>query len=216
MKKHRKASYIALIFAAVFLVFLLVVIALARIFSTLQAVETLKFSEEAAGVDTHLYVLLNNNYCTPNTKLPFKLVLGTELSKDTISGPEEEITINYNNQEDKLKIKDCIEEYMNRLQISEYKFYIEYNSGENMVLNTIRKEEDIITEWEYIAVPEDNIAKAVLKIKIDPVVKTTKNPCPDKDNYGCVPQNACSLYGGICVTKFMCGPTRCCCKGLPV
>ncbi|MEA3343029.1 MAG: hypothetical protein U9Q92_02585 [archaeon] len=216
MKKHRKALGISIAIALMFVIFFAAFILIVRVILTVQAVETLKFSEESTAVNTHLYVLLNNNDCTPNTMLPFKIVLGTELSKTPIPGPEEDITINYNNQQDDLKIKDCIEDYMRRLQISEYRFYIEYDGVENMLLDTIKKEEDIITQWEYIAVPESNIAKAVLKIKIDHVVITGKTACPNEDNYRCVPQMACSLFGGICSNKYVCSATKCCCKYLPV
>ncbi len=222
MKKHKKGIF-DVFFAIAMVLFAALIIAFAHFFFIKQSVETLKFAEETTGVDTYLYVLLNNNYCTPNTKLPFKIVLGTELSKDPTPGPDEEITISYNYQEDKLKIKDCIEKYMERLQVGEYAFYIEYKGEKSMTIDTFKKErEDITTEWEYIVVPKntvaapgDMIAKAYLKIKIESKISRGSS-CPEDENLRCVPRRACSLFGGICKASYACSPTKCCCKDLPL
>ncbi len=214
-KKQRKSLFGTDMYITVIVIlFCILVIGVAHLIFTYQSIETLKFSDEHSVVDTHLYVLLNNNYCTPLTKLPLKTVIGTALSKDISHVPTSDITINYNNAEDTLQIEKCISDYAKRLQIDEYLFYVMYNDNKCLIIG--KETEDMSVEMEDIAIPPAGIATAFLKIKREPAITTGNQPCPQDDDLRCMPQKSCALFGGSCKNQYLCSPAHCCCNNLPV
>ncbi len=214
-KKHRKSLMMFDMYFAVFVIlFCVLVVAVAQVLFQKQTIETLMFSDEHSAVNTHLYVLLNNNYCTPLTKVPLKIVIGTVLSEDPTQDPFSDTVIKYNNQEDTLQIGNCISDYANKLQVDEYFFYVQYN--DNKYLTIGEETEDMSVEMEDIAVPSAGIATAVLKIKRELQISSGKTACPEDDELRCIPQKSCALFGGICKTQYLCSPTQCCCSNLPL
>ena len=184
---------------------------------TNKSVEDLKFAEETSNVDTYLYVLLNNNYCTPNTKLPLKDVIATALSQSPIPSVYDNIRIEYGNKEDILQIGKCIGVYADRLYIGEYYFYVEYGGTNYLTVGQEPDDESMSTEEEHIAVPKDNkIATVVLRIKKDSKIDPKKSNCPADDDLRCVQKKTCQLFGGICKSNYLCGINQCCCKDLPI
>lgn len=194
-----------------------VVIILAQVLFTKQAVETLKFAEETSTVDTYLYVLLNNNHCTSNTTLPLKDVIAIALSQSPIPDADDDIKIEYNGNEDIIQIGECIEEYADRLYIDEYYFYVKYGDMNYLTVGWELDEGDISIEEEHIALPKNNgIAIAVLKIKKNFEIDTDKSTCPEDDDLYCVQKKTCQIFGGICKDKYACDINHCCCKDLLV
>ncbi|RLG15316.1 MAG: hypothetical protein DRN71_01620 [Candidatus Nanohalarchaeota archaeon] len=214
-KKHRKSLLMFDIYLAIAIIMICVlIVAVSQLLFTKQSIEALKFSDEHSAVDTHLYVLLNNNYCTPLTNVPLKVVLGTILADNPLQDPFSNTVVEYNNQVDTFQIGECISDFAKKLQIDEFLFSVSYNDVE--YLTTGIETEDMTIEREDIAVPPAGMATVTLMIKKEPEIKPGKVPCPQDDELQCVPQKSCALFGGICKNQYICSPAHCCCKNLPV
>ncbi len=164
---------------------IIIVFAIILVVALLAIVKTASLiSSDANRVSSNaLQTLLNSNDCTPNTKLPFKDVLGIGLGAEVYDEvcPDEAIcisdatvAINYGNKVDVVVLGDCFTK-SDFVMPPNYVFYVEYAGCplvNNMFLstnacyfhrNSIHSSIFAKTvSVEYIALPNGDVARVVL------------------------------------------------------
>lgn len=182
-------------------------------FSASIAAQTQSYVEEHSQSDTTLYVLLNNNELIPNTDIPLKYILGIAIANGNTNAATP-ITLNYNDDSDTVDIESLIVSGFNILGIEEYYFYVMYGTDKIMEVKSLTYSSNSTEEIEYISVPPDEIATAVLKISKIEYPDDVEN-CPNDSfyTYNCYPRLTCEHYFGNCVdAMYSCGINQCCCE----
>lgn len=206
----------------VLIVIAVVLLSIAYIFktySTFNTVQTLRFTEDVSQINTHLFVLMNNNQCGGSTTLAFKDILGQAIAQNVnnLESGNTGFTISYNGvDKNNVNIKSCVEEYFNSLLIKEYYFYTTYKGANKTKIGT--QASDMLKETEYFSIPdaEHSVATATLLVKLTPDNFEELPGCPNNWIEECFPRLTCLQYGGKCDDSHGCSKLKCCCKELPL
>lgn len=218
MHRNRKARMDFVIFLVVAVVFLAIAFAF-KTYSTFNTVQTLKFTEDASQLNTHIFVLMNSNKCGGDTTLPMKDIIAQALAQNVnnIETGDTSFTVNYGGVEkNNVNIKSCVEDYANSLNLKEYYFYTTYNGVNKTKIG--EQLDGMLMETEYFSVPDasNSIATATLLVKLTPDNYEELPGCPNNGIDQCYPRLTCPQYGGKCDDTRGCSKLKCCCGELPL
>lgn len=124
-----------------------------------------------------LHAMLNSNECAPNTKLPFKDVLGAGMGEGIVS-LRDPIKLEYGGITENVLLADCLTKLLGTVIPKDLKvFYVEYNACPQVNEGSISAKAcyyyvstDVggaqynVISAQYIALPNGDVARVVLRL----------------------------------------------------
>lgn len=188
-KKRKGQEEIMPVIQMVFVTMFVIVGMLMIMITTKDITNTFNYIEEISEIDTTLYSILNNKpqsvafvesseyYCNNPAKLPLKILIGLAISQGK-TGASDKVHIVAGNQEYDVNVYKCLKFEMNvaneLMELGKYKyvFYVDYEGTSHFtkedIAGTLSLKDKFGEEAkaiEYIPVPDNKVALAVLEFK---------------------------------------------------
>jgi len=154
------------------LLVMLIFIVLVAIVAYMKATSLL-YTDKSKTTTYALHALLESTECAPNTKMPLRNILAIGIAESkTNSLLGDMVQIDYANKTDSVKPDECIRKLMEESSISTFDFYVAHSvlcpplPGVSGCYGMPGFDVPVflnVLSFEYIALPDGEVAKAVLK-----------------------------------------------------